>query len=470
MKLGYDLTIEQSQKLVMTPELIQAIQILQFNTQELDSYVSEQLLTNPVLEIGHSKNEDPERTEESRSEKEKESDQKDDPLSEYLKEKVYDDISYRHSGYSGEKKEVSYERFVTDEVTLPENLMFQLQFVTQDNSQRKTGRYIIESLDDNGYLTSSTGEIAAATGVSEQEVEDTIRLIQTFDPPGICAPDLGTCLLIQLEQKGMASENYRKLITGHIEDLAANRLGVIAKSLGIPVHEVQKMCDMIKTLEPKPGRQFSSGDETRYIIPDVIVEKINGDYVITLNDSSIPHLMVSSYYEKVLAESGNDTKLTEYLSERLNSAVWLLKSIEQRRQTIMSVVGSIIKFQKGFFENGSRDMKTLTLRQIADDLGIHESTVSRSINGKYMQCPRGVYELKYFFPGGVTGDSGEGISSSRVKTFIKELIDEEDQRTPISDQVITERLSGHGIALSRRTVAKYREEMGILSSSKRKRY
>ncbi|MEG0662898.1 MAG: RNA polymerase sigma-54 factor, partial [Anaerovoracaceae bacterium] len=204
--------------------------------------------------------------------------------------------------------------------------------------------------------------------------------------------------------------------------------------------------------------------------PDVQVERVDGEYVITMNDTSMPRLMVSSYYEKVLAQSGNDSKLTEYLSDRLNSAVWLIKSIEQRKQTIMNVVKSIVDFQREFFDYGNKYLKTLTLKEVAEELGIHESTVSRSINGKYMQSPRGVFELKYFFSAGVASGQGDGISSNSIKTHIKEIIDGEDVKSPYSDQAIVEMLGERGIQLSRRTVAKYRDEMHILSSSKRKRY
>ncbi len=463
MRLGYDLTIEQSQKLVMTPELIQAIQILQFNTQELDSYVQDQLLSNPVLETSQ--------TEEGGTEEERKSfDEQTDTLREYIRERGYDETGYKQPQYANEDKDYSYEQYVSAEITLPEHLMFQLQFASGNKTCRKIGRYIIESLDENGYMTLEDEEIATAVETCVKNVKKVVNLIQTFEPMGVGARDLGQCLLIQLKSKGLYNEKYKSIITEHIEDLAGNRLGQIAKDLGISVKEVQEMSDVIKSLEPKPGRQFAGQTETRYIVPDVFVEKIEEGYSVTTNDTSIPKLMVSSYYEKVLRESGNDEKLNEYLSERFNSALWLIKSIEQRKQTIINVVTSIVKFQKEYFDNGDKYLKTLTLRQVADDVGIHESTVSRSINGKYMQSPRGVFELKYFFSGGVFGDQGEGISSNSIKTHIKEIIDKEDIKAPYSDQALAMILKERGIEISRRTIAKYRDEMGISSSSKRKRY
>lgn len=467
MKLGYNLTIEQSQKLVMTPELIQAIQILQFNTQELDSYVTEQLLTNPVLEPDNSHDAD-----ESEEPKQKE-ETKEDSLSEYIKEREFDDISYKQSDYSKSSSENTYERYVSSEITLPEHLMFQLQFATKNKCSRRIGRYIIESLDENGYMTSTAEEIAEALNISTENVRRVLKIIQTFDPVGVGAEDLRDCLLIQLESLGMRNDEYERVLREHLEDLADNRLNAIAKDLKISVEKVQEMTDLIRTLNPRPGREFASEqDETRYIVPDVQVEKIDGEYVITMNETSVPRLMVSSYYRKVLAESDKDKddKLNEYLTERLNSAVWLIKSIEQRKQTILNVVTSIVNYQRDFFDRGDKYLKTLTLKQVADELDIHESTVSRSINGKYMQSPRGVFELKYFFSAGVQGGSGEGISSKSIKTHIKELIDSENQKSPYSDQALVSMLAERGIELSRRTVAKYRDEMGILSSSKRKRY
>lgn len=476
MRLGYDLTIEQTQKLVMTPELIQAIQILQFNTQELDSYVQEQLLTNPVLEQGASAaGESQERhDQEAGSGEEVSAPEKGDSdidWKEYLKDRQYDDISYRQWEYKDpEEKENSYEQYTTYDVTLPEHLMFQLQFASHKKGCRNVGRYIIESLDENGYMTSTVEEIARATGVSEDKIEEVLDIIHTFDPAGVGARDLKECLLIQMQHKGMLTDEYETVIKDHLEDIAANRLGAISKAMGIPVKEIQEMADVIKLLEPKPGRQFASQTDTRYIVPDVLVERVDDEYVVTVNDSSTPHLMVSSYYEKLLTEAEKDSNLSKYLTDRLNSAVWLIKSIDQRKQTIYNVVKAVVKYQKDFFDKGSKYLKTLTLKQIAEEVGIHESTVSRSINGKYLQSPMGVFEIKYFFSGGVAGDQGEGISSKSIKSFIKEIVDSEDPKSPYSDQAMVEMLKEKGIDISRRTVAKYRDEMNILSSSKRRRY
>ena len=465
IKLGFDLTIEQSQKLVMTPELIQAIQILQFNTQELDAFVQEQLLVNPVLEQD-SEQETPESSAENTERREEEKlDWK-----EFIRNGSYDDISYKGYRDRDEDRPDTFERYVTNEVTLPEHLMFQYQFATMDKGCRRVGRYIIESLDENGYMTSTVEEIARATGIREEKVCEALDIIHGFDPAGVGARSLSECLRLQLEAKDQLTPQMEEIITNHLEDIANNRLAAVAKDTGMTVLQVQEAADVIRTLEPKPGRQFASEMETKYIIPDVIVENIDGEYVVIVNESSTPHLTVSSYYRGLLRQAEQDKQLSDYLSERVSSANWLIKSIEQRKQTIFNVVSAVVKYQREFFDKGSKYLRTLTLKDIADELGIHESTVSRSINGKYLQCPRGVYEIKYFFSAGVSDQIGEGVSSNSIKEFIKEIVEGEDRHKPYSDQTMVEILKEKGFNISRRTVAKYRDELGILSSSKRKRY
>ncbi|MEG0829980.1 MAG: RNA polymerase factor sigma-54 [Anaerovoracaceae bacterium] len=476
MRLGYDLTIEQTQKLVMTPELIQAIQILQFNTQELDSYIQDQILTNPVLEQTSPTGQESPSTEEpqevaSSDESQLNSGESEIDWKEYLKNKQYDDISYRqYDNTSGEEKENAYEQYTTSEVTLPEHLMFQLQFASHKKGCRNVGRYIIESLDENGYMTSTIEEISKVTKVPENKIEEVLAIIQGFDPVGVGARSLKECLLIQLEYSGQLTDDFENVVNNYLEDIGANRLGIIAKAMGLTIMEIQEMSDIIKTLEPKPGRPFASQTDTRYVVPDVYVEKVDGEYIVSLNDSSSPRLMVSGYYEKLLIEAEKDSNLSKYLSDKLNSAVWLIKSIDQRKQTIYNVVTAVVKYQQKFFEKGSKHLKTLTLKQIAEEVGIHESTVSRSINGKYLQSPMGVFEIKYFFSAGVSDSQGEGISSNSIKSFIKEIVSEEDPKSPHSDQDMVKMLKEKGFGISRRTVAKYRDEMGILSSSKRRRY
>ena len=453
MKLGYELTIEQTQKLSMTPELIQAIQILQFNNQELTDYVQNELLENPVLEA------------------EKSYDAQEVDIREKIREADYEEESFRQWEYSPDDDEdYTYEQYVSEEETLTDYLFMQLQFSSLKDTRAAIGRYIIEAVDDNGYLTLSVQEISEAMDVSVELVEETLNFIQTFDPIGVAARNLKECLIIQLASKGLLTDEIEYIIENMLEDLADNKISYIAKTLGIKNQEVQQIADLIRTLEPKPGRMFSSGETVRYVVPDIFVDRINGEYVVTNNDTSMPKLMVSSYYNKLSAEADKDEELNKYLNDRFNAAVWLIKSIEQRKQTIYNVASAVVRYQQEFFDKGDKYLKTLTLKQIADEIGVHESTVSRSINGKYMQSPRGVFELKYFFSSGVSGGDGTGVSSNSVKSIIREIINGEDPRKPYSDQDMVELLKARDIDISRRTVAKYRDEMNILSSSKRKRY
>lgn len=472
MKLGYDLTIEQSQKLTMTPELIQAIQILQFNSQELENYVQEELMQNPVLEYeaGEDRRDREQEVSKSESLDKKEAEEADFDLREKVKEAEYDDISYKQWEHRKDNDEPTFEQFVSKEETLEDYLLLQLTFSKLKGDDMKVGRYLIESIDENGYLTSELPKVAKMFKVSEEHVEKILDVIQTFEPAGVGARTLKECLILQLASKGLLEDSVEYIILHHLEDIGENKLSKVSKETGLTVAQVQMITDLIRTLEPKPGRRFSSGETVKYVVPDVVVEKVDGEYQVVTNEGTIPRLMVSSYYMSLAKKASEDAELSKYLSDKYNSAMWLIKSIEQRRQTIYNVVASVVEYQKEFLDKGPKYLKTLTLKQVAEALNIHESTVSRSINGKYMQTPRGVFEIKYFFSSGVTGAGGEGMSSNSIKTFIKEIVESEDPKKPYSDQDMVEILSQKGIEISRRTVAKYREGMNILSSSKRRRY
>lgn len=454
MKLGYSLTIEQKQTLAMTPELIQAIQILQFNNQELSEFVQNELLENPVLES------------------EKPSGLEDVDIRDKIVESNYEENTYKQWEYApnDDDGDYSYEQYVAIKTTLTDYLLEQLQFSKLKGDKLRAGTYIVEAIDENGYLTVSVDEIAAALSMSPKIVEKALDVVQTFEPAGVGARDLKECLIIQLASKGLLTDEIEFVINNMLEDLAANKIAVIAKKIGIKNAEAQEISDLIKSLEPKPGAQYDSEKNIKYIIPDIYVEKIDGEYVVTNNDSSVPHLMISSYYNKLSSEAKEDDELNKYLNNRFNSAMWLIKSIEQRKQTIYNVASAIVQYQQDFFDKGERFLKTLTLKQIAEEVDVHESTVSRSINGKYLQCSRGVFELKYFFTSGVQSSGGDSVSSNSIKSIIKEIIDGENQKKPYSDQDIAQQLKEKGIEISRRTVAKYREDMNILSSSKRRRF
>ncbi|RKD27499.1 RNA polymerase, sigma 54 subunit, RpoN/SigL [Caminicella sporogenes DSM 14501] len=455
MRMSYGLNLVQTQKLIMTPELKQAIEILQYNSVELNQFIQEELLNNPILEVPQDKSEI------------KNSDLID--WKEYFK--YSENFSYYNKNVDyEEREEVSFDNFVSNETTLTDHLLFQLQFTLLKGEKKLAAEYIIENIDTNGYLRLDNKEIMMRYRLSEDEVENIIKIIQTFEPVGVGARNLRECLLIQLENKGIKDKIIYKIVSDFLDELASNKINYISKKLNISPHEVQKAVDFIKTLEPKPGRTFSSLRDVKYITPDVIVEKIDNEYIIVVNDITAPKLTINNYYRKLLlnSEIGNNT--SSYINRKLNSAIKIIKSIQQRRNTIYKVVKAIVNYQKEFFDKGTIYLKPLTLREIADEIGMHESTVSRAVNGKYLQCPRGIFELKYFFQSGVSNNYGDGMSAESIKSIIKELIDGEDSKKPLSDQAISNELNKIGIKISRRTVAKYRDEMKIPSSSKRKRY
>ena len=456
MKIGYELTIEQTQKLSMTPELIQAIQILQYNNQELNEYIDKELLENPILESEYHKESDTEIDIDS--------------LRDQLIQADENVEAYKQWESHSTSDEYSYENFVAFNYTLTEFLIEQLHFSSLKGQDAEIGRYIIENIDDNGYLSMSLEEICSVLDVDLDSCERVLDLIHTFEPSGVGARDLNECLIIQLASLGELTDEIEFIISNRLKDLADNKYALISKEVGISLTEVQEIADLIKTLEPKPGRGFDSDNSIKYILPDIYVEETNGEYIVSANDGSTPSLHISSYYNSLTEEAKSDKELSNYLNNRFNSAMWLMKSIEQRKKTIYNVASAIVQFQNDFFAKGERFLKPLTLKQIAETVGVHESTVSRAINGKYMQCPRGVFELKYFFTGGILNEDGSGVSSNIIKSMIKEFVDAEDDKKPLSDSKISEMLHEKGIDISRRTVAKYRDDIGILPSSKRRRF
>lgn len=460
MRLGFELNLEQTQKLIMTPQLRQAIQMLQFTSQELNQYIEQEMELNPLLEID---------VRESKTENIEDYRSKNDEVDwkEYLGK--YDDISYINNIKREEREGKGFESYVSSRMSLRDHLLFQLNLTFFNEKDKRAGELIIESINKNGYLDTSAKELALQTNVPESRVEDLLKIIQTFDPVGVGSRNLKECLLVQLQQKDILNKDIETVIKDHLEDVAKNRIGNISKALNISKIEIQKICDLIKTLEPKPGRGFSSAeDDIKFITPDITLEHIDGEYIVILNDSTAPRLNINKYYRQMLKKS-KEENISQYLSDKLNSAMWIIRSIEQRRLTIYNVANAIVKFQREFLDKGEKNLKPLTLKEVAEDIDVHESTVSRATNGKYIQTPRGIFELKFFFTSGVAGEDG-GISSTSVKAMIKDLIDKENIKKPLSDQNIANILKGRNIEISRRTVAKYRDELGIASSSGRRRY
>lgn len=460
MQFSYGMHLEQSQKLIMTPELRQAIQLLQYSSMELMEYIQNELEENPTLELNEER--DGEVVEEEQEEKQQEIDWEN-----YFQDNQSGD---EERGFREVRDCSALQNWLCNENTLYEYLILQLNLSTGNRKDICIGTYLIGTIDDNGYLTATVEEISRELHMPVERVESTLQLIQSFEPAGVGARDLTECLLLQLRYLEKDEPLLEKIITDYLPEIADGKMAKVAEELDISLKELQEMVDVIATLDPKPGRRFGRKNDVRYLIPDVFVEKAGDDFVVILNDVVTPHLSISNYYQKVIKNRSADSDALKFIEDKLNSAVWLIRSIEQRRMTIYKVTESIVKFQRDFFEHGVRYMRPLILKDVANDVGIHESTVSRATTNKYVQTPHGLFELSFFFTSGLDNLSGTGVSSEAVKKMIEDLVKQENAKKPYSDQKIAEILKEKGIEISRRTVAKYRDELHIPSSSKRKRY
>lgn len=456
MKLGHDISLEQQQKLMMTPELRQAIAILQMSTLELAEHIQKELEENPFLE-----EREPEDVPESKEEANDTS-----KIEEWLE--YYND---RDIGYTAKDTEEgkSFENFVTSTPSLYEHLEFQLRLTTCDREQLRIGLYLIGNIDQNGYLCIDMAEVAAEFQVDMERAYGVLDIIQSFTPYGVGAKDLVECLLLQLKYYEQEDSLAVQIIREHLADLGKSRLNHIAQKLGVSVQEVQEAADLIRTLDPKPGLQYGT-DEVKYILPDVFVEKIEGEYVVVVNDFQFPRLLINKSYENVFKQPDTTDETKKYMEEKIGSAVWLLKSIEQRRMTLYKVARCIVDIQKDFLDKGVKYIKPLNLKQVAELIEVHESTVSRATTNKYIQTPQGLFELKYFFSTGVGACEEDKVSSKSIKHTLEQIIAEEDVTKPLSDDTIATMLCEKGIQISRRTVAKYRQELGIGSTISRRRY
>ena len=465
MEMDFDTTLKQVPKLVMTPEMQQSIRILQLSSVELAEYVQREIEHNPMLEL-----EEYDDFEGAGQVKQARLEAPADWKEVFRQEETYYETDTENTVYVDDDNDYSYENMVTKPPSLHEFLIYQLSISGLKGVDKRVGMFLIDSIDDNGYLTISKHEIARILGVDRKKVTEILKLVQGFDPVGVGARSLRECLLIQLRAKGLLDDITTRIIYEHLKDLADGRYTHIANSLNLSLKDVQRIGDVIKSLEPKPGRQFSSNSTIKYIIPDVVLRVIDDVYHVMINESALPKLKVSPYYRQLYQKVQKGDKLYQYLTVKLNSALWVVKAIEYRKQTLLKVVNVIVDQQRAFFEKGINYLTPLTLKEVAGLTGVHESTVSRAINGKYLQTPRGTFELRYFFTSKLTGDYGREISSHSIKVFITSIIEREDKKKPLSDRVICDILKERGVNISRRTITKYREEMGIPSSIKRKRY
>jgi RNA polymerase sigma-54 factor len=484
MALELRQSLKLSQQLVMTPQLQQAIKLLQLSRLELQQAVREELEVNPALEeVAEGSPEAQAETEGESSPPVAESDRSDAPESAPPKELI-DRIDWNYyfgdtapaSGSRGERDREEedgrpyYENLLTRMPSLAEYLQVQINLSYVDPSVIEIAPYLIGNIDENGYLKVSAEETAEALEKPLEEVERAIAKIQTLDPAGVGARDLRECLLIQAREKGEEFSLPLKILTDHFDLFTRGDVAGVARRLKISREVVREAFQKLVTLWPKPGREFS-GDDVHYITPDAYVFRTDNQWVITLNEDGQPRLRLSSYYRDLLSAGdrlGKEDK--EFLKQKINSALWFIKSIQQRQRTIYKVVESIMKLQLEFLESGPKNLKPLTLRDVAEDISMHESTVSRVTSGKYVYTPHGIFELKFFFNSGLNRDGGEeDIASKSVKEKILEIIRSEGEEKPLSDQDLVRILRNQGIRIARRTVTKYRQAMGLLPSSKRKK-
>ena len=452
---------------VLAPQLQQSLQILQVPMLELRNLIQAEIQANPVLEE--------EITEPSIEDRQQEQEEFKEEFERLAKlDEEWRDYMAQNNSYSGksqedeERRQFFFDSIVSHE-TLQQHLMEQLNNGDLEGEDRKTAELIIGNIDDMGFLQSPLEEMAQNTGMDIADLQRVLEVIQTFHPVGVGSRDLRDCLLIQLHRIGKEQSLEYRIVEKHLDDLGKRRFPEIARRLGTTVEQVQRCANFIATLDPKPGQIFSP-DPNNYVLPDVDVVKIGDGYQITLNGEQIPHLRISNTYKDLMSQDHNGTEVKDYIRDKIRSGKFLIKSIHQRQQTISNIAHEIVSRQKEFLEKGSAFLKPLTMVQIADAVGVHETTVSRAISGKYISTPQGVFEMKYFFTPGYQTSAGESMSNTSVKEAIAELVKGEKPKSPLSDKEIVEILSSRGIPIARRTVAKYRSELNILPSNMRKRF
>jgi RNA polymerase sigma-54 factor len=472
------------QQMILTPKMQQAIEILQLSTLELEKYIQQQLTENFILEEEPTQTQDIEipsySTPSTTSDSSADGEDKPERETERDVDKELETLMASYSDYYYEGRDFSFsdedgkrgfiENTAAEAESMNTNLLRQLSLSTDNPIDYKIGEWIVSEIDGRGYFSSTIEAGAEKLGVPPEEVERVIKIIHTFTPAGIGARDLRECLLIQIEANHPDKPLLKKIVEDHLEQIAKKQYPKVAQALKISVQEVQDLAAIISTLEPLPGRFFGNR-EVIYIVPDVIVKKVDNEYVVFINDDGMPKLRISPFYRKLLKSYSDNQQTKEYVRDKLRAAQWLVKNIQQRKETIQKVAENIVHVQRDFFDRGIAHLKPLTLKEIAERIGMHESTVSRVTTNKYMETPRGIFELKYFFSSGIeSSDGGQATSSTSVKEIIRQLIENENKRKPLSDQKITELLNRRGLNIARRTAAKYREELGILSSKYRREY
>jgi RNA polymerase sigma-54 factor len=494
MVQSLQLSTRLTQSLVLAPQLQQSLALLQAPTLELKALVEQELQQNPVLEEDSSPESDaddkvtvddgeasPSDAElsgiDSASEKNGEAPaddfqvefdrlvQLDQEWRDYF---AQTNIPARQSVEDEEKRQFMFDSLTVGS-SLAQILMAQVREMNLTDEQRGVAELIVGNVDDYGYLRASVEELSASTNLPAEKISEVLKIIQAFDPPGVAAHDLQECLLLQLERAGQQDSLEYRIVHDYMEALGKRRIPDIARGTGRIVEEVQEALARIGRLEPQPGRAFLP-DTDQYVLPEVFVQKVGGDFVVTTNNEHIPHLHISNVYKDLMSQGGNSAEIKNYIREKIRAGKFLIKSLHQRQQTILNIATEIVKRQREFMETGVTHLKPMTMAQVAEVVGVHETTVSRAVSGKYMQTPQGLFEMKYFFTAGLQTASGVDVSNASVKDMVTEIFKGEDTNKPLSDQEVVKMLADKGIVIARRTVAKYRAELNILPSNLRKVY
>lgn len=458
MKLDFNLNLSQEQKLIMTQQMQLSIKLLQMSTCDLREYIENEFVENPILEGDF-----------DFIQEEKDYQDKID-YKEMIKYLEFDNYGSQSYGEYNKDQDISPFNFISEKESLTEYLNEQLLEINEDELKKAIVSYMIENIDSRGYLDMPLEDICKELNIPIDLGQESLDILQDLEPDGIGARDLKECLKIQLIKMGILDDNLEIIIDEYLDLIADNKFNVIAKNLKITPKEAQDLGDVIKGLEPKPARGFYTGDEVKFIIPDAAIRNIDGQYFVIMNDGVIPRLSISNLYKDII-NNKEDKNTENYVKEKLNSAMFLIKSIEQRKSTLLRILEKTVEEQKEYFDKGQKYLRPMTLKEMAEVLGIHESTVSRAIKDKYILTSFGTVKIKDLFTTGLSKSQGNGedVAVVNIKKQIKEMIDAENKKKPLSDQAICDELNKKNLNISRRTVAKYREEIGIKSSSKRKR-
>ncbi len=468
--------LKLTQQLIMTPQLQMAIKLLQLSRLELMDAIRQEMEDNPTLEESHETSSKERLDEEPQAQTQTVEKTKEVTIDEKLTGDIdwsnYID-EYNSPGrirFETEDREApQYEAFISHKESLTDHLLWQLLMASPTPEEKRIGSLIIGNLNKDGYVQTSRENLAQQAGVTEEDIEEVLFLLQSFDPIGVCAFDLKECLMLQAHSLGLKGTLVEHIISGHINHLENKNYKAICRALKVSMEDVIAAVNVITSLEPKPGRLFSD-EEPQYITPDIYVYKTEDDFAVVVNDDGLPKLKVNAFYKQAITKNsdvGGSAK--DYIQDKLRSAAWLIRSIHQRQKTIYKVMKSILKFQRDFFDKGIAHLKPMVLRDVAEDIGMHESTISRVTTNKYAYTPQGIFELKYFFNSSIKRVHGDAIASASVQAKIKRLIESENPKKPHSDSKMAELLKAQNIDIARRTVAKYREIMGVLPSNKRKR-